>query len=188
MAETQAQSELVKYRFDDFDAFCEEVRGWDLHLRRFDRGPFEAELLHAVLGPLLVSRARFEGRLQQLGTPPPGVWTFGIPESTSTSFIWRGYEIDPGQILIFRSGSELDSVSQRGFRVFTCSFPETLLDQVALASGQPRPSRVLGETEVARWPSSSKGSTTAWTTAGFPDHRPTSDRAGRTRQTLRYGS
>jgi len=102
------KSELIRHRFDDF---CEKVRGWDMNLRRFDREPFEAELLQTVIGPLQFSRARFEGQLQQLGTPPPGVWTFGIPEPTSTSFVWRGYEIDPEQVLVFRPGSGTSNTS-----------------------------------------------------------------------------
>jgi AraC family ethanolamine operon transcriptional activator len=150
--EMRARLELVHHRFDDFDEFCETVRGWNMKLQRFDRGPFEAELLQTAIGSVQLTRTRFEGRLHQLGTPPPGVWTFGIPQLTSTPFVWRGYEIDPGQILIFRPGSELDSVSGRGFRVFTCSFPETLLEQVAFSSGLPLPSRGPGSAEVVRPP------------------------------------
>jgi len=148
--EVRARPEVIQHRFDDFDDFCETVRGWDLDLQRFDRGPFEAELLQMVSGPVQLTRTRFEGQLQQLGTPPPGVWTFGIPQPTSTSFIWRGYEIGQEQVLIFRPGSELDSASGRGFGVFTCSFPEALLDQVAVSSGLPRPSRALCGAEVVR--------------------------------------
>lgn len=150
VAEMCVRPMLVEYRSGDFDEFCETILGWDMNLRRFDRGPFDAELLQTVIGQVQLTRTRFEARLQQLGTPPPGVWTFGIPQSNTTPFVWRGYEIDSGQMLVFRPGSELAGVSGRGFRVFTCSFPDALLDEVASSSGLPLPSRALGGSEVVR--------------------------------------
>jgi AraC family ethanolamine operon transcriptional activator len=65
MAKLSARPELIQQCFDDFDDFCVTVRGWNLELRRFDRGPFAAELRQMVIGPLLIRSASVHRRLER---------------------------------------------------------------------------------------------------------------------------
>ena len=54
-----------------------------------------------------------------------------MPGSEEVAINWRGTEIDGASLMVFPDGAELDALSDASFHVFTCSFSEELLDDIA---------------------------------------------------------
>lgn len=126
-------------RFDEVDALTEAVQQWDLHFTQLDRGRFDGRLFHLRWNGLQLQRARFGRALEQHGSAPAGMRTFGIPATPDFSILWRGHRVRGSDIMIFPSSGELHSVSDPGFDVFTFSVSERLLDEVATRAGLPWP-------------------------------------------------
>jgi len=118
-------------QFDDMDHLCEVIRGWDLDLVQLDRGAFEGQLLQYTSRSAAFSFARFDRLLEQRGSPPPGTWTFAIPQADCRPLRWHGAEAGPGDIMVFPPGWDLHAVSSGEFHVVTISVPEERLFALA---------------------------------------------------------
>jgi len=122
-------------RFDDFDACAEALRSWELDAVQLDRGPFWGELTQACSATTLVTDATFGRRLHQTGEPPRGLRTIVVPADPRQQIEWRDHSVTGDQLMLFPAGSELDSVSRPGFHVFTISFSEDRVSDLACLLG-----------------------------------------------------
>ena len=134
---------FLRESFSDFDAFTYAVRDWDLNFRQLDSGPLQADVLQFSGTNSLIAHARFSRRFDQRGATPPGLWTFGIFSRRCPSLVWHDNEINNNYIVIYKPGSEIDCVSRQGFEVFTTSFPEETLNQIAHSHGLPDIQRLV---------------------------------------------
>lgn len=133
MPTTPPQPFVARRVFTDFDDLAEVVRGWDLDLCQLDRGSFSGELRQLAAGAVQVTDARMGRTLLQTGAPPQGLRTIGVPANRDVAFTWRGKRVTGDHLTVFPIGAELSAVSSPDFHVFTCSFPEALLAEVAEA-------------------------------------------------------
>ena len=73
---------LVNQTFRDTELLAEAV-GWDLDFRQIDHGPLCARALLFGHTGIAVLRVDFDRSFHQIGSPPPGVLTFGLPDEES---------------------------------------------------------------------------------------------------------
>ena len=139
---------VVRGEYDDFDAFAESVRDWNLDFQQLDTGGFHAEVLQIGLGGVQVGRARLDRHLHQQGAPPSGMRTFVLPGDDRQEFVWRGQRITSSRMMVFPSGAELESLSPPGFHIFTVSIAEDLLEETAAYLQLPALDGMLGDAEV----------------------------------------
>jgi AraC family ethanolamine operon transcriptional activator len=127
---SSASTEFFRlYRsFSDVDELTSEARHWNLDFRQLDRGPFRGDLLQFVAHRVQIADASFGRTLHQTGAPPSDLRTIAVPATPNLQLVWRGKQIDGNSLMLFPRGGELASVSQPDFHVYTCSFPETVLD------------------------------------------------------------
>lgn len=141
---------MVQRTYGDFDQLSEEAKQWQLDFRQLDRGVFRGEILQFGIGDVHISEARFGRSLLQNGAPPPGLRTIGVPANPTTRFRWRGKPVTGNEIVVFPRGAELESVSNTDFHVYTCSFSEDLLAEVAHSIGVGSLDELCGPIEVFR--------------------------------------
>ena len=128
---------MFKRKFTDFDEFASQAEQWDLELKQLDAGPFQAENLQFWIGDVQISDAHFacERIIKQGGAPPSGLRTIVIPAHQNFEFEWRGARVDGNSLMVFPLGSGFEGLSKSNFHVFTCSFPEWLLENAASSLG-----------------------------------------------------
>lgn len=130
MSDTPVKSFRLRRSFVDVDDLTSETRHWNLDFRQLDRGPFRGDLLQFVAHGIQIADARFGRTLHQTGAPPSKLRTIAVPAAADVQFIWRGHQIDGNSLMLFPRGGELASVSRPDFHVYTCSFPEPILDAI----------------------------------------------------------
>lgn len=118
-------------RFDDFDACATALRGWELEAVQLDQGSFRGELIQAHSSSMLVNEGSFSRKLHQSGEPPRGLRTIVVAADPGQSIQWRDHAVTGEQVMLFPAGCELDAVSQPGFHVFTISFSEERISELA---------------------------------------------------------
>ena len=116
-------SMLLDASFDDVDAVCERVVGWNLELVQLERGRFQGRLRQWLDGQTFISRARFRKRLSQRGYSPGGRVTLAVPAAADFDVRYRGQPTCASDIMIFPHDGELDTVSSATFDVYTISLP-----------------------------------------------------------------
>ncbi|OEU48446.1 MAG: hypothetical protein BA866_02225 [Desulfobulbaceae bacterium S5133MH15] len=116
--------------FSNFDEFSHLLRAWNIDFRQLDSGEFRTDMLEFASSTSLLTHVRFNRLLDQFGASPPGRWTFGIFSRHSTSVIWHEQEISNDTVVVYRPGTELDSVSRPGFEVFALSYTEEHLNAI----------------------------------------------------------
>ena len=62
----------------DFEAFCENVRNWDLEYHQLENGHFKSELLLFGDDDTQFTHASLNRMMKQHGSSPQGLMTFGI--------------------------------------------------------------------------------------------------------------
>jgi AraC family ethanolamine operon transcriptional activator len=119
--------------FDDFDACVDALRPWNFEAVQLDRGSFWGRLIQAQSPTTLVTAVTFGRKLHQTGEPPRGLRTVGILARPKQQFVWRGNLVSGDQIVFFPRGCELDAVSSPGFEIFSVSFSEDRISDLACA-------------------------------------------------------
>ena len=137
MQRQELKSFILNDRFTDFEEFTQATRAWDLDFIQLDRGNFETEITQVGVGDVLLAQASFNRFIDQRGSSPPGLWTFAILADKSSDIIWRGRQVSKKSMMIYAPGSEIDAQSRPGFDVYTLSYPESLLDELAQMFGIP---------------------------------------------------
>lgn len=153
LASPNPNSLFLRHRFDDFDAFCEAARGWDLDFRQLDGGAFEGDMTQIVSGPVRVTQCRFNRKLAQFGSPPPDHWTFGIPAEPGVAFRWRGQEVKDHHLVVFPRGGEMDSLSFPGFHIFAISIADETIAALCGQLGLPPFEEIVRDREIVACPS-----------------------------------
>jgi len=118
-------------QFDDFDACATALRSWELDAVQLDRGSFWGELTQACSATTLVTEGKFGRKLHQTGEPPRGLRTISVPADPGQQIEWRDHSVTGDQLMLFPAGCELDAVSRPGFHVFTISFSEDRVSDLA---------------------------------------------------------
>ena len=103
--------------------------GFDLGFRQLDSG-LQAIPATLQLGEhMSLVHMRFNRAFHQLGSPPNGMTTFGIPVSRLRSWFGRHYEAS--SILPFNVPSGIDGVSESGFQAFTLTVSDDFVHTVS---------------------------------------------------------
>lgn len=139
---------VLDNRFADLDLLATHTQAWDLDFRLTEKGGFRGRIRQVAISGLLISYARFNSRLHQRGTTPLGYRTFALPTDGCQGFWWLGYEVDSRCIMRFGDDSELASVSQSDFTVYTVSLSEGLLQHMSGSLGVSCPATGRAVTRV----------------------------------------
>ncbi len=124
---------IFQKHYRDYDDFVQTIRAWNLDFVQLEKRPFSADLFQCITDPAQISHAKFSTATLQRGDPPPRLQTMAVmaqpPESI---FRWRRQQVPFNAVMLFPPGEELEAVTHRGgAEVFTLSFAEELLDDVA---------------------------------------------------------
>lgn len=143
---------ILTASFTDIDLLCSTVKHWDLEfspIGKNDPQNLVGGITQFSLDGIIFGRAHFGLNIEQQGTPPPGYFTFGVPEETMNYLLWRGHHVDYQDILVFPVGGELRSTSNSNFDIYTISAPEELIREICERLGIRRFNRRITE-EVIR--------------------------------------
>lgn len=122
------QTFFLHNHLNDFDAFCENARNWDLDYQQLDSGKFSSELLLFGNNNIQFTHARIGRKMLQKGASPQGYITFGILAHPQIGIHWRNIDISGDMLFVFPEGGELNSISQSDFDVYAVSLTEERLN------------------------------------------------------------
>lgn len=117
---------LVNQGFREIELLSRAV-SWDVDFRQIDHGPLNAQAMLFGHNDILVLRVEFNRSFHQIGRPPQGFITFGLPDKNSGILRWNGVETPPGVLINFNFEKNLDCVSPAPFGGFVLSFKEAIL-------------------------------------------------------------
>ena len=126
MADLPVPKTTVNETFKDTELLSKAV-GWDLDFRQIDHGSLRARALMFGHAHIAVLRVEFNRSFHQIGVPPAGVLTFGLPDKETGVLRWSGTETPPGVLINFNYEKMLDCVSPAPFGGFVLSFQEDVL-------------------------------------------------------------
>ena len=135
-------------QFNDFEAYCESARHWDLNYNQIDCGEFSSERLMFGNTSTIFSRARLGRRMLQRGATPSGLITFGLLANPNISIHWRNHDIQGDKLFVFPPGGELYSVTQPDFDVFALSLSEETLNRTCHSLELPDFKKLINGNEV----------------------------------------
>jgi len=138
---------LIAQQFDSFEELSALTVAWDAVFHQLDAERFKSDLFQALVGSILVSRARFGCAVDQHGATPPGMRSFALPDFACPGFRWFGHQIEQNVLLAFPTHGEIAAFNQAGFGVFTLSLPEELLTSYFKHHGNVDFETVLGADE-----------------------------------------
>ena len=139
---------LDEVYFDDIDHFNQTIKEWDLQFLQLERGKIKA-YDRQFNGPgFQLGYCTADKKLEQTGTSPDGVWSFGF--ITGAPIVWKGMEVLPDQVIVLKPGSELNGIGRSDFRVITIGFPESVLEQVCEEHELPETMRIIRENDLIR--------------------------------------
>lgn len=121
----------IDLHFDDFDAFTETARDWDLDFQQLEAGKFNARLQQCGLENGQLGKAKFNRKLNQSGLTPAGLRTYVVPANPDLQLNWRRHQVSGNDLMIFPANGELASISNSCFEVFTISLADEWLEKQA---------------------------------------------------------
>ena len=124
----------ISGRFPDVSGLG-RAADFDLGFRQLDKGDPTVQATLLFGSNITLGRMRFDRRFHQLGMPPAGKLTFGIPFFGLTE--WFGREYRRSSILPFNHPAGIDGVSESNFEAITISFSEAHLNEVSKNFGIP---------------------------------------------------
>jgi AraC family ethanolamine operon transcriptional activator len=117
---------LLDQEFHDVESL-NRIFGWDLDWRQIEPGPLVFRLTAFGHTDISVMRVEFNRSFHQIGNPPNGAITLGLPDVESGILKWNGADVNPGTLINFNSGKLLDTVNQGVFGGFVISLSEAIL-------------------------------------------------------------
>lgn len=111
----------TKATFSNLEEFLDKTKSWNLEFRQLEEKKFRGQLIQYGFQTVQVGIGEFGSRLDQRGEPPPDHFTFALLGDKSCRVIWRGKEIKPNVVLVYRPSDEIDCSSEAGFKVTTFS-------------------------------------------------------------------
>jgi len=130
----------ISGRFPDVSGLG-RAADFDLGFRQLDKGDPTVQATLLFGSNITLGRMRFDRRFHQLGMPPAGKLTFGIPFFGLTE--WFGREYQRSSILPFNHSGGIDGVSESNFEAITISFSEAHLNEVSKNFGIPMPTALF---------------------------------------------
>ena len=91
-----------------------EAIGWDLDFRQIDTGPLESRVTTFGAEAFRITRLEFNRAFHQLGQPPAGVLSLGLPDPSSNLLRWNGRETASSVLINFNCATHLDVVNSPG--------------------------------------------------------------------------
>jgi AraC family ethanolamine operon transcriptional activator len=140
---------LIDQEFQDIESL-NGIFGWDLDWRQIEPGPLIFRVTAFGHPDINVMRVEFNRSFHQIGSPPPGVLTLGLPDVESGILRWNGADINPGTLINFNHGKMLDVVNPGKFGGYVFSFSEDALN-TALADVGHNQTSVEGINQSRFW-------------------------------------
>ena len=138
----------LNLNFDDIEVFNQTARAWDLQFKQLETGKMQGFLQQLVFPHFQLGRCYLDKHIHQLGSSPPGYWTFIF--SVGGHLISKGKKIGKDEIVLYKSGSEINAVTWSGFDVITLSLKESTLGKTCDELELPKVMKLLRENEVIR--------------------------------------
>jgi AraC-like DNA-binding protein len=126
----------ISQRFPDVSILGRAL-GFELGFRQLDNSDPSIPATALIGENIALTRMRFVTGFHQLGSPPAGMLTFGVPVTGLRSWFGRAYRTS--SILPFNQNIGIDGVSGKGFEAFTISFAEDYLADIASSYRIPIP-------------------------------------------------
>ncbi len=98
--------------FSSFDEFEQATKGWDLSIKKLDRGNYRGDLLQIFNEKIIISDVNIGSTLEMNGAPMLGYKSFGVPKINVAPFYWRYNNLSDKTIQIYRPGSELFMINK----------------------------------------------------------------------------
>ena len=98
--------------FSSFDEFEQATKGWDLNIKKLDRGNYRGDLLQIFNEKIIISDVNIGSKLEMNGAPMLGYKSFGVPKINVAPFYWRYNNLSDKTIQIYRPGSELFMINK----------------------------------------------------------------------------
>ncbi|MFC1689547.1 helix-turn-helix domain-containing protein [Pseudomonadota bacterium] len=130
----------VSERFPDVSVLGSKA-GFDLGFRQLDKGDSTVPATLLASTNVTLAHMRFGRRYHQLGMPPAGKLTFGIPFRRLREWFGRGYR--QSSILPFNHTGGIDGVSENNFEAITVSFDRAHVQEVSSNFGISVPKSVF---------------------------------------------
>jgi AraC-like DNA-binding protein len=125
---------LVNQSFNSIDHWSQAI-GWDMDFRQIEPGLLNARAVGFGHAGIMVMRVELNSSFHQLGSPPSGFQTFGLPDKESGTLRWSGAETPPGVLINFSYEEELDCVNQGPMGGYVFSFSEDTLNRASETLG-----------------------------------------------------
>ena len=123
-------------RFPDVSVLGRAV-GFDLGFRQLDSGDPSVPASALIGEHVTLTHMRFACGYHQMGLPPAGRLTFGIPVVGLRN--WFGNRYRDSSILPFNQPGGIDGVSEKGFEAITVSISEDYLTDISRSFCIPAP-------------------------------------------------
>ncbi len=98
--------------FATFDHFEQATKGWDLSIKKLDRGSYTGGLLQILNEKIIISDVNIGSTLEINGSPMVGYKSFGVPKINVAPFYWRHNSLSDKTIQIYHPGSELFMINK----------------------------------------------------------------------------
>jgi AraC family ethanolamine operon transcriptional activator len=140
--------ELVNWRliadrcFEDIEALNDRVQGWEFEFHQLKAGTSPAKLLQIGRPEFFLSSFYFEQSYHQRGCTAPDYLTVGLTQDGTNEVTTPDGVVQRDEILCFPSGRELSAVSRSGFKGYSLSISNALLDEVATSCGLQMAARI----------------------------------------------
>jgi len=148
--QTPAPLFSIDLHFDDFDAFTEAARDWDLDFQQLEGGKFNARLQQCGLENGQLGKAKFDRKLNQTGLTPVGLRTYVVPANPDLRLNWRRHQVSGNDLMIFPANGELASISNSCFEVYTISLADEWLEKQADSLESKQALAMLRSSEVVQ--------------------------------------
>jgi len=113
--------------FKEFEEYAENLRLWNIQIRKLQRGESLNILKQLKLGDVHLSYGLFAGKTHQIGISPPER-TFAFHDGKNSSIVWRNENVPSNGLMIFPNTCELDIVTKgTQNNVYTISIPDNSL-------------------------------------------------------------
>jgi AraC family ethanolamine operon transcriptional activator len=118
----------------DADEFATRVRGFRLELLQIDRGRFNVYGTQIRLGQTLLSEVNLGRAAVHWWSSPPGSVTIAM-KTSDVRALWRGIPLELSDIMIVGPRTEIEIVSQAGFKFAAATFERAAFERAARFCG-----------------------------------------------------
>lgn len=121
---------LIRQVFNDLNKLYAAAERWSLNFIQLDPGKLEGEVMILDSKQVQLGTVNFNRQFKQAGETPKGYRTFAIPADSRQYFKWRDFKIRGNHFMLFPESGEIDAINYPGFKVFTFSLHENLIQEL----------------------------------------------------------